>query len=282
MFGKIPGVGHNGATRDGQAIVIRIVVQTEGYGEGRMFLRFVNKPANGKSQAGVILDEFPIDHQPVCLDKTARIRPYQPADRESIRRLCCETGYLGDPVESLFQDRELFADLFTNAYLDHAPEWAFVAEVDGRVVGYLLGAISPRFELALMRSGLSTTAKMLYRLATGRYAQHPRSRRFVRWLLTSGFREQPRHPANAAHLHWDLSRGFRGRGICLRLWQVYERRLRAAGVQECYGSFFSYNKRRPESVYARYGFRVFDRKRTTIFEPEIPDPVEIVCVNRKL
>jgi hypothetical protein len=35
----------------------------------------------------------------------------------------------------LFQDRELFAELFTRPYLDHEPEWGTVAESNGQVVG---------------------------------------------------------------------------------------------------------------------------------------------------
>ncbi len=123
-----------------------------------------------------------------------RIRPYRKSDRVEICRLCCETGFLGKPVDPMFQDRELFADLFTRPYLDYEPEWTFVAEADRQVVGYLLGSVRRDFELVLLRSGLRTTAKMLLRLASGRYARHARSRRFIRWLLTAGFREQPKHP----------------------------------------------------------------------------------------
>lgn len=242
--------------------------------------------ANGEefaiNQEQGILDEFPINHHAVCLDHKVRIRPYGPADRTAVRRLCCETGFLGKPVDAFFQDRELFADLFTNAYLDYEPDWALVAEVDSRVIGYLLGAVSKRFDLLLMYSGFRTAARMLFRTAAGRYSAHPRSRRFVRWLLTCGFSEQPKHPANAAHLHWDLDKGFRGRGICQHLWHVYEQRLLEAGVRHCYGAFFSYRKRRPEVVYSRYGFEVFDRKRTTMFQPEIREPVEVVCVHKEL
>jgi hypothetical protein len=117
-----------------------------------------------------------------------------------------------------------------------------VAEVDGRVVGFLLGAVSKHFELLLMRSGLQTAAKMLFRLAVGRYARHPRSGRYIRWLLTAGLRDSARFPGV-----WHLPA------------EVYERRLRQAGVRQCYGAFFSYDKRRPESVYARYGFSVYDQ-----------------------
>ena len=226
--------------------------------------------------------EFSVEHRFASLDRPVRIRPYRSADRAAIRRLCCETGYLGRPVDCLFSDRELFADLFTNAYLDYQPEWALVADADGQLVGYLLGAVSRHFDMLLMHSGFVTTFKMVLRLAAGRYSAHRRSRRFVRWLLTVGYLEQPRHPSNAAHLHCDLERGFRGRGILKHLWEVYQERLRLAGVTRCYGAFFSHPQRRPETVYARYGFSVFDRKRTTLFEPEIREPVEVVCVARSL
>ena len=210
------------------------------------------------------------------------IRPYRPADRATIRRLCCETGFLGNPVDSIFHDRELFADLFTNPYLNEEPEWALVAEREGHIVGYLLGSVRKHFDLALMRSGFQTASKMFYRLATGRYAAHPRSRQFVHWLFTAGFWEQPKHPSNAAHLHLDLEPSARGRGIAHRLWKTYEERLCAIGVKECYGSFFSHSKRRPEMLYARYGFRDFDRRKTTLFQPEIADTVEVVCVRKEL
>lgn len=242
----------------------------------------VSEAAVRNSGVSKILDHFPINHHAVCLDNTVRIRPYRASDRPAIRALCCDTGFLGKPVDALFCDRDLFADLFTNAYLDYEPDWAFVAEVDGRVIGYLLGAVSPNFDLALIRSGFRTTVKMLLRLAAGRYAEHPRSRRFIRWLLTHGFSEQPKHPAGAAHLHFDLDKGFRGRGICARMWEIYERRLQRAGMRQCYGAFFSYPRRRPESVYARYGFQIFDRKRTTIFSPEITESVEVVCIAKPL
>ena len=247
-----------------------------------MFVGLVNGTDLRVPERASVLDEFSILHQPASLDKPVRIRPYRLADRAAIRRLCCETGYLGRPVDCLFRDRELFADLFTNAYLNHQPEWALVAEADGQLVGYLLGAVSRHFDLLLMRSGFVTTAKMVLRLAAGCYSGHRRSRQFIRWLLTVGYLEQPRHPSEAAHLHCDLERGFCGRGILRRLWEVYQERLRLAGVTRCYGAFFSHSQRRPETVYARYGFKVFDRKRTTLFEPEITDPVEIVCVARRI
>jgi ribosomal protein S18 acetylase RimI-like enzyme len=246
-----------------------------------MVLRFVNGGEVGVAQAPGIFEKFGVEEQ-LRWARPVEIRPYRRADREAIRRICCDTGFLGKPVDAIFQDRELFADLFTKPYLEHEPEWALVAEAEHRVVGYLLGSVSQQFETALMWSGFQTVMKMLFRLARGHYRGHPRSQRFIAWLLSAGMREQPRHPPRAAHLHFDLDRRYRGRGIGQRFWELFEERLREAGICRCYGSFFSHARRRPEWVYARFGFTVFDRRRTTLFAPEVLEPVDVVCVHKTI
>jgi GNAT superfamily N-acetyltransferase len=214
-------------------------------------------------------------------DAGINIRPYKSSDRAMICRLCCESGFLGGPVDPLFEDRELFAELFTRAYLKYETDWAFVAEDHKHPIGYLLGSVRPRFEMLLLESGLRTTTKILLRLASGRY-RSPRTRTFIRWLLTAGFLEQPRHPRGAAHLHLQVEKSHRARGVGRRLWEHYEARLREIGMKQCYGSFFSRPTHRPERAYGRYGFEVFDRRRTTLFEPEIREQVEVVCVSKTL
>jgi ribosomal protein S18 acetylase RimI-like enzyme len=224
-----------------------------------------------------LLDGFPIVRAPVQ-GESVYLRPYRNSDRESVCRLCCDTGFLGQPVDELFCDRELFADLFTRVYLEREQNWGLVAEANGRIVAYLLGSVRPHFTLLQLSYRLRTAAKMSWRLAGGCYARHAPSRRFVRWLFTAGLQEQPRKPPGAAHLHMDVDARYRGCGVARRLWQLYERRLRAAGVERCYGAFYSHPRRRPEFAYARYGFRVYDRRPTTLFAPDLREPVEVVCV----
>ncbi|MCM8830376.1 MAG: GNAT family N-acetyltransferase [Candidatus Omnitrophica bacterium] len=68
------------------------------------------------------------------------IRKYQePYDRKFIREICCDTAFLGDPVENFFEGREVVADLLTLYYTDYEPESVFVAELTGQIVGYLTG-----------------------------------------------------------------------------------------------------------------------------------------------
>src|SRR4051812_32222911 len=69
------------------------------------------------------------------------IRKFNPAtDRARIRELCCETGFLGNPIDPVFEDRQLFADYLTAYYTDWEPESSFVLVVNGDIRGYLLGS----------------------------------------------------------------------------------------------------------------------------------------------
>src|SRR5678816_3917962 len=71
------------------------------------------------------------------------IRSYRASDRDAVRRLCCQTGFLGEPIDPVYEDRELFADFLTTYYTDHEPESSFVLEENGELCGYLLGSRKP-------------------------------------------------------------------------------------------------------------------------------------------
>src|SRR5204863_9697066 len=86
---------------------------------------------------------FKTGSQPMSNDRQFEIRKLQPGDRARIRELCCETGFLGNPIDPVFEDRELFADYLTAYYTDWEPESSFVLLVNGEIRGYLLGSRWP-------------------------------------------------------------------------------------------------------------------------------------------
>src|SRR5207302_1529927 len=76
-------------------------------------------------------------------EKAFTIRSYRSSDRAAVRERCCQTGFLGVPIDPVYEDRQLFADFLTTYYTDHEPESSFVLEVDGEIRGYLLGSRRP-------------------------------------------------------------------------------------------------------------------------------------------
>ncbi|MHA1344739.1 MAG: GNAT family N-acetyltransferase [Promethearchaeota archaeon] len=70
------------------------------------------------------------------------IHPYKEKYRDAVREISYETAYKGSSANKIFTDRELFADLWTNYYLDYEPHWAWVAKYKNKVVGYIVSSVN--------------------------------------------------------------------------------------------------------------------------------------------
>lgn len=164
------------------------------------------------------------------------VRPAGTADWGAVRDLCCLTANAGSPIER--PRWPFFAELWIGPYQRIVPEWTYVAEVAGQVVGYLTGcpdtAAFRRVRL------LHFTGPLLLRVAAGRFGWSPDPRRFVRRTLR---REQGpeecllgRLPVDflvdyPAHLHVNVAAGRRGQGVGRRLIERYVRDLGAGRVR---------------------------------------------------
>ncbi len=63
-------------------------------------------------------------------------------DKAAIRKICCDTGYVGHDIRPYIDDEELFADFWILYYTDFEPQSTFVARVGDRTVGYLCGCLN--------------------------------------------------------------------------------------------------------------------------------------------
>lgn len=208
-----------------------------------------------------------------------RVRPYRPADRQAVRDLCCDTGYLGAPIDPVFEDRELFADFLTSHYTDHEPESCFILEGGGVVKGYLLGA---RKRFALQLSGLGPMAWSALRLLW-RYPRYkPASRAYVRWLLTKGWRETPETPKDCAHFHINILPEARKYSTTVELLNAFFAYLRNAGEKRVYGQMSTYEARRTEAVFKRLGFTVMNQREITKYRDFTDKTIYLSTIVRDL
>lgn len=182
-----------------------------------------------------------------------------------MRHVCCETGYSGDPIDPVFRDREVFADFFTRYYTDYEPENALVLEAGGKVVGYLLGSTRTRFHpwASMYLMVFRIAPKVVWRLSTGQYNQA--SRNFLWWSLTRGGKETPAAPSNTAHFHFNLLPDYRNAGKGLALWKTFQDKLTAKNVKKVYGQIQTFDDRRSQRAFERFGFYEYDKKEMTKF-----------------
>ena len=207
------------------------------------------------------------------------IRNYRPSDRDAVRRLCCQTGFLGEPIDPIYEDCELFADFLTTYYTDHEPESCFVLEIEGELRGYLLGCRKP------LRNQLYSFYQnvILFLRALLRYPRYnERSRRFIRWILMNGWREVPAAPRRTPHFHINLLPDARRIATTRALFSAYFGYLYRCGEKRVYGQIVTFESRRGEKMFERYGFKVMNRAEITKYKAFHPESVYLSTVVKNL
>ena len=70
-----------------------------------------------------------------------RLRSFRPGDEPALADICLKTADEGADATGIFDDDDLWAEVFVLPYVARHPDLAFVVEADdGRVVGYIVGA----------------------------------------------------------------------------------------------------------------------------------------------
>jgi ribosomal protein S18 acetylase RimI-like enzyme len=212
-------------------------------------------------------------------DNSFVIRNYRPSDREAVRALCCSTGFLGEPIDPVYEDRELFADFLTTYYTDHEPESSFVLEVNGEICGYLLGSRRP---LLNQLYSFYQNVWLFLRALTRYFRYHKWSRRFIRWTLVHGWREVPAAPRRTPHFHINLLPEARKMSTTRALMSAYLSYLYRCGEKRVYGQIVTFESRRGEKMFERYGFNVMNRAEITKYKAFYPESVYLSTVIKTL
>ncbi|WP_235511129.1 GNAT family N-acetyltransferase [Agromyces sp. Root81] len=161
-----------------------------------------------------------------------QIRPYRPADRDQLARICLLTAAEGGDATGVYSDDALMPEVFALPYVEYAPELAFVVAEGDRVLGYVIGVADTAAFVEWWKR----------EWAPGFAARHPspgaatgRDPRFTEaQLIEAGtapermlIDELDRYPA---HLHIDLLPELQGQGFGRRLIDTLRAALAAQGV----------------------------------------------------
>lgn len=212
-------------------------------------------------------------------ERQFEIRNFQPGDRARVRELCCETGFLGHPIDPVFEDRELFADYLTAYYTDWEPESSWVLLVNGEIRGYLLGSRHP---LKQQTYNFYNNIALFLR-GIVRYPKYTEaSKKFVRWILTQAWREVPAIPRCRAHFHINLLADARQVATSRALVDSYLKYLHTCGEKAVYGQVVVFEDRRGTKMFERYGFKVLNKAEITKYRELHPEPVYLCTIMKDL
>jgi len=209
------------------------------------------------------------------------IRTYASPDRDmpQIKRICWQSAFLGEPLDSIFNDQEWFAEFMITPYLIFEPECTWVAEVDGTIVGYLNGSVKKFFRLLQVQFIATKMIGLYWRYMLGKYKDHPRSDEFAKFILTEAPFQIPKYPASTPHFHFNVDKDHRGMGIGSKLLAAFEETLREKGINSYYAEVISSKEGRSEEDFIRLGYSIFDKKPTTVFRRERGN-LDVLCVVR--
>ena len=181
------------------------------------------------------------------------VRPYEARDRSEVRAICHATGFMGEPADWYWRDRESFADACSGYYTDCEPESSFVAVHERRVVGYLLGCVDTARAptMAEVSSRLVLRRALLLRPGSSGFFWRALFDALRNRGAPSGDLRDSRWPS---HLHINLLPEARGAGAGAALMRSWLGRLAALGSPGCHLGTFAEN-RNAIAFFERQGFR---------------------------
>ncbi len=217
------------------------------------------------------------------------IRKAKKSDIKDIVHVCYKTGYMGEDCTGHFSDEKLFGFLFSQYYPEYERDHSFVAEHDGKVVGYILG--SPDTRIQGKRYIAKMVPKIILRMlfyTTLRYNKD--FRMFLREAVIGlKYLRLPKNTNNVphekineiypAHLHIDILVKYQRQGIGERLMKTFLKHMKKLGVM---GIHLGTSEKNTKAVpfYRKMGFKIVRIDRGNLW-PDEPD-VRSITFAKKL
>lgn len=192
----------------------------------------------------------------------ASIRPAGPTDLQALGQIAYATGFFGNSAAVYFPSQPLFRDLWIKPYLNGIGACNLVAELEGKIVGYIIGTPDVRaYQRYFLRSALEVVGKALS-------GQYPGFLQSTRYLLRAARYGSPLAPLEQypAHLHINLLPESRGLGLGQKLLAAHLDCLRARGVP---GVQLSTTRENTAALglYQKFGFAVYAERKSPLWEP---------------
>ena len=153
-------------------------------------------------------------------------------------------------------------------------------EVDGQIMGYILGSRFPEKQSAFDQGQMASRLKRVLKGYFGSF--NSATRRYIHWLIWRGWREVPETPQGMAHFHINLLPGFKNVRQTKEMIDFFLNHLAKQGEKAVYGQMVTFAGRRGERMFARYGFEVIDSKEVTNFRAYTNDDVYLFTVVKDL
>lgn len=192
------------------------------------------------------------------------VRKYTAADRPQVRQIAIDTAFVGQPASAFMDADEILADGLTLYFTDHEPESLFVSEENGKVVGYITGAVDTRImDRVFFRRILLV---MCRRVLTQGVLLRRKNIVFIWRVILSAFRGEFFAPDFSrdypSTLHINIAASARKLGAGSRLMSAFLEYLKSAGST---GVRMATMSPGAGPFFERHGFKALFRSRRSYF-----------------
>lgn len=177
------------------------------------------------------------------------IRKFEARDKEAVRTITHDTALMGEPASKFLDAEEIVSDALTLYYTDYEPQSCFVAELDGIVIGCLIGAKNKAASEKIISSKISRS--LFWKALGGGFFFKKKNIVFIfkvlAGILKGEFKAPDFNQKYPATLHINIKKGFRGLRVGHYLIEAYLNYLKEARVKGVHlatmskegGEFFS-------------------------------------------
>lgn len=214
------------------------------------------------------------------------IRKYQPKDCSQVEHIQFETYFLGKSAGLFVTNAKRIHDDI-RYYLEKEPESCFVAEHQGKVVGYLLGCLDDRNHDESIFQFVTKSLSKLFIIPF----MDKKDRRFwwarikVLGIAIFGGSEDSGFitPKDSGHIHINLLPHARGKGVGTRLLKEFLKYARSKGVKNIRADSFDTRLNPNKNFWLKNGFKEYCKLKTAFWKEYYPDEtIHIVCYVKKL
>jgi len=212
------------------------------------------------------------------------IRKYHTTDRVAIEDIQLKTFLIGKPLV-LSNKKWVTEDILY--YLEKEPQRCFVAEYNGKIVGYLLGCLSDANHEAKIFSYIGRIYGKIFLLSF----MHKSDRKF--WRNMIGFmtdalfgrsgEKNLASPKNAGHIHINLLHEARGKGVGSKLLERFFAYAKSNCVKTIHADSFQTRLNPNTTFWIKNVFKEYSKVKTLFWKAYYPkEDIKLVCYYRKL
>lgn len=209
------------------------------------------------------------------------IAKYSDTDRDAVRDICFQTGFLGRSMEEIVDHGALFLDLSLNYFFTRGGDCRIVARENGKTVGYVLVATDKNDYFAynkvyyIKRTAAEVATLRLFRKKERKY--------YARMLMyyLNGELKMPEFKDYPALLHINVAPGHQHKGIGGKM---FEEMFACLEKSDCTGVQLQTTSANSTAApfFKTHGFIELASKETGFYKAYGTGDVRLIAMGKKL